>query len=192
MPKSSGIFSENKNRGVQVVKLYVPFLFVLHAAPYQKRLVPRMGMQSKPCCIPEKKENGMEELVSAQQSFPCRTRPGQMFLQEHPFSGATRLDLANLVARTEYHTWLVLSTLIFDFPEKFFPADSFSGIFANSTKKNVAPCIKSTAFLLLFIGTVVIIIAGCRGRGFSLCRKAHTDPPPESRRCRAAFQRLNS
>ena len=42
--------SQNKNRGVQVVKLHVPFLFSLHAMRYQSHRMPRRRPQSKPCC----------------------------------------------------------------------------------------------------------------------------------------------
>ena len=41
---------KNKNRGVQVVKLHVPFLFSLHAMRYQSHRMPRRRPQSKPCC----------------------------------------------------------------------------------------------------------------------------------------------
>ena len=41
---------KNKNRGVQVVKLHVPFLFSLRRLWYQTQPVPRRKQQSKPCC----------------------------------------------------------------------------------------------------------------------------------------------
>ena len=41
---------KNKNRGVQVVKLHVPFLFSLRRLWYQTQPVPRRKLQSKPCC----------------------------------------------------------------------------------------------------------------------------------------------
>lgn len=41
---------KNKNRGVQVVKLHVPFLFSLRQLWYQTQPVPRRVRQSKPCC----------------------------------------------------------------------------------------------------------------------------------------------
>ena len=42
--------SKNKNRGTQVVKLSVPFLFSLRRLWYQTQPVPRRKQQSKPCC----------------------------------------------------------------------------------------------------------------------------------------------
>ena len=42
--------NKNKNRGVQVVKLHVPFLFSLRRLWYQTQPVPRRKQQSKPCC----------------------------------------------------------------------------------------------------------------------------------------------
>ena len=41
---------KNKNRGTQVVKLSVPFLFSLRRLWYQTQPVPRRKLQSKPCC----------------------------------------------------------------------------------------------------------------------------------------------
>ena len=41
---------KNKNRGTQVVKLSVPFLFSLRRLWYQTQPVPRRKQQSKPCC----------------------------------------------------------------------------------------------------------------------------------------------
>ena len=41
---------KTKNRGVQVVKLHVPFLFSLRRLWYQTQPVPRRKQQSKPCC----------------------------------------------------------------------------------------------------------------------------------------------
>ena len=119
------------------------------------------------------------------------------------FSGATWLDLSNLVARTEYHSQLVLSTLIL----RFFFAKGVCrrdfGIFSTFCPKK-APCFgrKPTCFLLLFKGVLAIIITqdfvgrfsflstpcsrGCRNRQFK------TVSPPESRLYRAVFQRLVS
>ena len=48
--KTEGVPSQNKNRGTQVVKLSVPFLFSLRRLWYQTQPVPRRKLQSKPCC----------------------------------------------------------------------------------------------------------------------------------------------
>ena len=48
---------KNKNRGVQVVKLYVPFLFSSHKVRYQTHPAPRIEIQSKLSCTSlEKRE----------------------------------------------------------------------------------------------------------------------------------------
>ena len=118
-------------------------------------------------------------------------------------SPAYQLDLPNLVARTEYHSRLVLSTLILRF---FFAKGvrrrDFSAFSTFCPKK--APCFgrKPTCFLLHFKAVLAIIITqdfvgrfsflstpcswGCRSRQFK------TVLPPESRQYRAVFQRLIS
>ena len=58
---------KNKNRGVQVVKLHVPFLFSLRRLWYQTQPVPRRKLQSKPWLplpVEKRKEwrNGAERL----------------------------------------------------------------------------------------------------------------------------------
>ena len=59
---------KNKNRGMQVVKLHVPFLFLLHLVRYQSHRMPRIEPweQTKNHSSLEK-EYGMEELAFAQQ-----------------------------------------------------------------------------------------------------------------------------
>ena len=119
------------------------------------------------------------------------------------FSGATWLDLPNLVARTEYHSRLVLSTLILRFFSQKGCAAGISALFSTFCPKK-APCFgrKPTCFLLLFTVVLAIIVTqdfvgrfsflstpcsqGCRSRQFK------TVSPPESRRYSAVFQRLNS
>ena len=51
------------------------------------------------------------------------------------FSGATWLDLSNLVARTEYHSWLVLSTLIFRFFSQNRCTAGISALFLHSAQR---------------------------------------------------------
>ena len=51
------------------------------------------------------------------------------------FSGATRLDLPNLVARTEYHSWLVLSTLILRFFSQNRCTAGISALFLHSAQR---------------------------------------------------------
>ena len=114
-------------------------------------------------------------------------------------SPAYRLDLPNLVARTEYHSWLVLSTLIL----RFFFAKGVRrrdfGAFSTFCPKK-APCFgrKPTCFLLLFKVVLAIIITqdfvgrfsflstpcsrGCHNRQFK------TVSPPESRHTERFFK----
>ena len=51
------------------------------------------------------------------------------------FSGATWLDLSNLVARTEYHSRLVLSTLIFRFFSQNRCTAGISALFLHSAQR---------------------------------------------------------
>ena len=114
-------------------------------------------------------------------------------------SPAYRLDLPNLVARTEYHSRLVLSTLIL----RFFFAKGVRrrdfGAFSTFCPKK-APCFgrKPTCFLLHFKVVLAIIITqdfvgrfsflstpcsrGCRSRQFK------TVLPPESRHAERFFK----
>ena len=52
------------------------------------------------------------------------------------FSGATWLDLSNLVARTEYHSRLVLSTLILRFFSQNRCTAGISALFLHSAQRN--------------------------------------------------------
>ena len=51
------------------------------------------------------------------------------------FSGVTRLDLSNLVARTEYHSRLVLSTLILRFFSQNRCTAGISALFLHSAQR---------------------------------------------------------
>ena len=62
---------KNKNRGMQVVKLHVPFLFLLHTVRYQSHRMPRIEpWEQTKTTAHLKKENGMEELAFAQHESP--------------------------------------------------------------------------------------------------------------------------
>ena len=118
-------------------------------------------------------------------------------------SPAYQLDLSNLAARTEYHSRLVLSTLILRFFSQKRCTAGISALFLHSAQRK-PPCFgrKPTCFLLHFKVVLAIIITqdfvgrfsflstpcsrGCRNRQFK------TVLPPESRQCRAVFQRLIS
>jgi len=53
---------------MQVVKLHVPFLFLLHLVRYQSHRMPRIEpWEQTKTTAHLKKENGMEELAFAQQ-----------------------------------------------------------------------------------------------------------------------------
>ncbi len=56
-----------QNRGTQVVKLHVPFLFSLHTVRYQSHRMPRRSRRANQNHSSLEKENGMEELAFAQQ-----------------------------------------------------------------------------------------------------------------------------
>ena len=155
-----------------------------------------------------KKENGMEEWGLHGMEVPRKSgfftdafAGASAFLVQR--SPANRLDSSNLVARTGYHSQLVLSTLILRF---FFAKEVCRrdfGVFSTFCPKK-APCFgrKPTCFLLLFKGVLAIIITqdfvgrflflstpcskGCR------CRQRKTVSPPENRPDRAVFQRLIS
>ena len=115
------------------------------------------------------------------------------------FSGATWLDSSNLVARTEYHSRLVLSTLILRF---FFAKEvhrrDFGAFSTFCPKKALCFGRKPTCYLLLFKVVLAIIITqdfvgrfsflstpcswGCRSRQFK------TVLPPESRHTERFFK----
>ena len=115
------------------------------------------------------------------------------------FSGATWLDLSNLVARTEYHSRLVLSTLILRFFSQKRCTAGISALFLHSAQRK-PPCFgrKPTCFLLHFKVVLAIIITqdfvgrfsflstpcsrGCRSWQFK------TVLPPESRHAERFFK----
>ena len=114
-------------------------------------------------------------------------------------SPAYRLDLPNLVARTEYHSRLVLSTLILRFFSQKGCAAGISAFFLHSAQRKPL-CFgrKPTCFLLHFKVVLAIIITqdfvgrfsflstpcsrGCRNRQFK------TVLPPESRHAERFFK----
>ena len=126
---------------------------------------------------------------------PCREAPA-FLVQRSP---AYRLDLPNLVARTEYHSPLVLSTLILRFFSQKGCAAGISALFLHSAQRK-PPCFgrKPTCFLLHFKVVLAIIVTqdfvgrfsflstpcswGCRSRQFK------TVLPPESRRTERFFK----
>ena len=115
------------------------------------------------------------------------------------FSGATWLDLSNLVARTEYHSRLVLSTLILRFFSQNRCTAGISALFLHSAQRKPL-CFgrKPTCYLLLFKVVLAIIITqdfvgrfsflstpcsrGCHNRQFK------TVLPPESRHTERFFK----
>ena len=98
------------------------------------------------------------------------------------FSGATWLNSSNLVARTEYHSRLVLSALILRFFRKMVHRRDFSAFSIILPKKSLCFGRKPTCFLLHFKVVLAIIITkdfvgrfsflstpcswGCRSRQF--------------------------
>ena len=147
-----------------MVKLYVPFLFSSHKVRYQTHPAPRIEIQSKPSCTSlEKREwNGGIGVCAAMKApvgllshkavlrkqdgaAPPRQTWGlctlhkpvfhRRFCRSICFSGATWLDSSNLVARTEYHSRLVLSTLIFRFFSQNRCTAGISALFLHSAQR---------------------------------------------------------
>ena len=147
-----------------MVKLYVPFLFSSHKVRYQTHPAPRIEIQSKLSCTSlEKREwNGGIGVCAAMKApvgllshkavlrkqdgaAPPRQTWGlcslhrsvfhRHFCRSICFSGATWLDLPNLVARTEYHSRLVLSTLIFRFFSQNRCTAGISALFLHSAQR---------------------------------------------------------
>ena len=114
---------QNKNRGTQVVKLSVPFLFSSAHSAVPERCVPRSGCRAN------------QNAASCQEKENMEWRNGTERLQTLLFSGATWLDLSNLVARTEYHSRLVLSTLILRFFSQNRCAAGISALFLHSAQR---------------------------------------------------------
>ena len=133
-------------------------------------------------------------------------------------SGATRfkrLGSSNLVARTEYHTQLVLSTLLLKIFRNFFAVKFFLPDSCTLYRHSRLRLCKIHCFPLAFkthlcyhrlCSTATPHLAAafwqqggtkgavCPRRRFDkfLFRAAPISPPPESRQQGAAFQRLNS
>ena len=156
---------KNKNRGMQVVKLHVPFLFLLHTVRYQSHRMPRIEPweQTKTTAHLKKREwNGGIGVCAAMKApvgllshkavlrkqdvaAPPRQTWGlctlhkpvfhRRFCRSICFSGATWLDSSNLVARTEYHSRLVLSTLILRFFSQNRCTAGISALFLHSAQR---------------------------------------------------------
>ena len=118
-------------------------------------------------------------------------------------SGARWLDLSNRLARTAYHSRLVLSTLNLQIFSQSSRAAGVSAVFSTFCPKNsLSAGRKPTCFLLLFKTVLAIIVTqdfvgrflflstpcskGCRRR------QCKTVSPPENRPDRAVFQWLVS
>ena len=99
---------KNKNRGMQVVKLHVPFLFLLHTVRYQSHRMPRIEPWEQTKTTAHLKKR-MEWRNWVFRGCVCSSSR---------CSGARWLGLSNRLARTEYHSRLVLSTLILQFFRK--------------------------------------------------------------------------
>ena len=82
-----------------------------------------------------KKENGMEEWGLHGMEIPRKSGFHRCFCRSICFSGATWLDLSNLVARTEYHSRLVLSTLILRFFSQNRCTAGISALFLHSAQR---------------------------------------------------------
>ena|GEM_PF-7026304 len=141
-----------------MVKLHVPFLFFLHTVRYQSHRMPRIEIQSKLSCTSlEKREwNGGIGVCAAKTTqtwfFTEALAVASAFLVQRSLT--SRLGLSNLVARTEYHSRLALSTLILKFSKNFFVVKYFLPEFCILSKqKRLRLC----NFLLL-LGYIFVII----------------------------------
>ena len=189
--KTEGVPSQNKNRGTQVVKLSVPFLFSSAHSAVPEPCVPRSGCRAN------------QNAASCQEKKNMEWRNGTERLQTLLFSGATWLELANHRCENRIPQTVSLVNPYFAiFFAKEVRRRDF-GVFSTFCPKK-APCFgrKPTCFLLLFKGVLAIIITqdfvgrfsflstpcswGCRSRQFK------TVLPPENRPDRAVFQRLIS
>lgn len=182
---------QNKNRGTQVVKLSVPFLFSSAHSAVPEPCVPRSGCRAN------------QNAASCQEKENMEWRNGTERLQTLRFLGASWLELANRRCenRIPYAVSLVNPQFAI-FPEKGVCRRGFS-VFSTFCPKN-PPCFgrKPTCFLLLFKVVLVIIVTQDFVGKFSFlstpcswnCRRRQfkTVSPPESRLCSAVFQRLNS
>ena len=112
------------------------FVFLLlQRAPYQKHSPPRGAYRAnhKAVRFQKKREwnGGIGGLCTLHKPVFHRR-----FCRGICFSGATWLDLPNLVARTEYHSRLVLSTLILRFFSQKRFAAGISAFFLHSAQRN--------------------------------------------------------
>ena len=130
---------KNKNRGMQVVKLHVPFLFLLHTVRYQSHRMPRIEPWEQTKTTAHLKKRMEWRNWGSPDTAPQLCHGGSGFRRSpcrgFRFSGATWLDLSNLVARTEYHSWLVLSTLILRFFSQNRCTAGISALFLHSAQR---------------------------------------------------------
>lgn len=155
------IYHTNKNRGTQVVKLCVPFLFSVFAkAAVPEPPLPRRrggANQNAAPCQPKEKE-----------SMEWRNRnPLQRVSQ--PW-----LDLTNLAVTTGYHSLSCLSS-----PDlKFFCGKSFFSKNWTLVLRNLSRlCVKSIRSLLLFAKNTDIIFLRLLGVCICLRLAAHSYAP---------------
>ena len=178
---------QNKNRGTQVVKLSVPFLFSSAHSAVPEPCVPRSGCRAN------------QNAASCQEKESMEWRNGTERLQTFRFFGAAWLEIANQCCenRIPYAVSLVNPQFAI-FPEKGVCRRGFS-VFSTFCPKNPL-CFgrKPTCFLLLFKVVLVIIVTqdfvgrfsflstpcswGCCNRQFK------TVLPPESRHTERFFK----
>ncbi len=136
------------------------------------------------------------------RSSATQIRFSQTLLQKHLLfwcNAFRRLDLSNLVARTEYHSRLVLSTPYFEIFKNFFVVKYFLPEFCTLPRQTRQRLCKIHSFPLAirkkncyyinarFCGRAFCFVHGLRSWAASVGRcgfcnpAAQTDPPPESR-----------
>ena len=102
----SSVAYKNKNRGTQVVKLSVPFLFSFAHSAVPEPCVPRSGCRAN------------QNAASCQEKESMEWRNGTERLQTRRFLVQHGQKQLTNAVRTEYHKRLVLSTLNLQFSAK--------------------------------------------------------------------------
>ena len=149
---------QNKNRGTQVVKLSVPFLFSSAHSAVPEPCVPRGGCRAN------------------QNAASCQEKESMEWRNRNPLQRVSQpwLDLTNLAVTTGYHSLSCLSS-----PDlKFFCGKSFFSKNWTLVLRNLSRlCVKSIRSLLLFAKNTDIIFLRLLGVCICLRLAAHSYAP---------------
>ena len=151
---------QNKNRGTQVVKLSVPFLFSSAHSAVPEPCVPRSGCRAN------------------QNAASCQEKESMEWRNRNPLQKVPqpRLDLTNLAVTTGYHSLSRLSSPLLNFFRKKF----FSGKLGTCAKNLLPLLCKIHPFPLAFSRNHCYYSVKAAGRGTSRASPP-IRPPPESR-----------